>query len=699
MVKGKYIREDYWRSFAHRRVNNPYYPFQGREEWGLARFLARSSLSQSEIDEFLKLEWVQRLNPTFTSAHALRSLIESLPDPPRWYCDQMIIESYESKQPIHFYWRDALSVIEYIFGNPVFASYMQYDPQRLWTDASRTERIYSEYMTGDLAWQSQDSLPDGATQLAVVAMTGGLEMYPAYLSLANIVSEVRMKATNHAWMCFGFLPIVKFEVHPSFQSILSARLWHACMDKAFARCKARRYHWCFVADPHGRLRWSFPLLAAWIADLPEQHLISAVAKITLPTISCPKELGLSGVHLPFWRDWYLADPFYFLVPEILHTCHKFFFDPSPSMQMTGREHRDIQRSIIAVMAGAVPPRSCVPYFSRLFLTDAAISSFVDSLQEFHDERAAITAAGARLEQWQHFARSTKMMGAPIQWTADVTEALHITEVKHPFRATKHRNLKENKQDLHPVLPPAVAACEEIIMSERPMQNYFLKGLVSSNSLAAFHLKKTPDIASISIGEATRLYALQDFGRHWADFMGCPDVGFEAIRYKLRSVHDSHVLLPAQTVQVLPPSKEHPHGLCDTVLIHGLGGAGESDESVQGSASFERTTKQPVSLLHREFSFAGRRAEDGSRLEEENVDMYLLRRQFRSQVVGNGTRMRMGDIIPLTDIAHTVDLVPVYGAKRLPNSQPKTLWICPQILFELLFRPKKPTILYLRSFRR
>ncbi|KAH8979276.1 hypothetical protein EDB86DRAFT_2814758 [Lactarius hatsudake] len=825
--------------FAHRRVNNPYYPFQGREEWGLARFLARSSLSQSEIDEFLKLEWVQRLNPTFTSAHALRSLIESLPNPPRWYCDRMVIEGYETEHPIYFYWRDALSVIEYIFGNPVFASYMQYDPQRLWTDASRTERIYSEYMTGDFAWQSQVHLPDGATQLAVVggsdktcvtAMTGGLEMYPAYLSLANIVSEVRMKASNHAWMCFCFLPIVKFRVHPSFQSILSARLWHACMDKAFARCKDAAITGCFVADPHGRLRWSFPLLAAWIADLPEQHLISAVANSTSPhslavtnqfgdahcrsphhglvTIKLiqdltsrvdpwklgafqdkAKELGLNGVHLPFWRDWYLANPFHFLMPEILHTCHKFFFDHplqwcinavgafeldsrfrslhprvgfrhfgngvARVQQMTGREHRDIQRSIIAVIAGAVPPsflraiRALIDFIYQVqspFLTESAISSFVDSLKEFHDEKAAITAAGARigtkgpithfnipkLELWQHFACSTKMMGAPIQWTADVTERLHITEVKHPFRATNHRNFEEQcarildrlervklfdffckflangdlklsnpvvteavltaQQDLHPVLPPTVATCEEIVMSQRPMQNYFLKGLVSSNSLAAFHLNKTPDIASISIGEATHLYALQDFWPALGDFMsglshqqrrgrrvsrGCPDVGFEDIRIwfrfriQLHSVHDQHVLLPAQTVQVLPPSQKHPHGLCDTVLIHGLGDAGDSgDESVQVRMLFQPISNErqnnPFLCYIEKFSFAGRRAKDGSRLEEQDVDMYLLRRQFRSQVLGNGTRMRMGDIIPLTDIAHTVDLVPVYGAQKNPE---------------------------------
>lgn len=62
-----------------------------------------------------------------------------------------------------------------------------------------------------------------------------------------------------------------------------------------------------------------------------------------------------------------------------------------------------------------------------------------------------------------------------------------------------------------------------------------------------------------------------------------------------------------------------------------------------------------------FMFAGRRAEDGGRLEEQDVDMYLLRRQFRSQ-----PRIRMGDIIPLTDIARAVDIVPVFGARKDPQ---------------------------------
>ena len=560
-------------------------------------------------------------------------------------------------------------------------------------------------------------------------MTGGLEMYPAYLSLANIVSEVRMKASSHAWMCFCFIPVVKFEVHSSFQSILSARLWHACMDKALARCKDAATTGCFMADPSSRLRWSFPLLAAWIADLPEQHLISAVANSTSPlshavtnqfgeafchpprhgqeTIKLiqelssrvdpwkldlfqekGKELGLIGVHMPFWRDWYLADPFHFLVPEILHTCHKFFYDHplqwcinavgaveldsrfkslhprvgfrhfgngvTHAKQMTGREHRDIQRSIIAVIAGAVPPRflrairALIDFIYQVqspLLTGSAIVSFVDSLQEFHEEKASITDAGARmgskgaishfnipkLEIWHHFAQSTRMMGAPIQWTADVTERLHITEVKYTFRATNHRNFEEQcarildrrervtlfdsfcefvaKGDPTLTNPVDAPMPEHVLISQRPTSNYFLKGLVSSNSLAAFHLNKKPDILTISIGDAANLYALQDFWPALGDFArglshqqrrgrrisrGCPDVGFDSIRIwsrfriQLRSTHDKLVVVPAQTVQVLPPSQEYPHGLCDTVLIQGHGCA--EDSPVQGKSNFYSVRK-------------------------------------------------------------------------------------------------------------
>jgi hypothetical protein len=91
----------------------------------------------------------------FTTACALHLLIESLNDPPHLYYEEITIEGYKLKQPIYFYWYNTLEVIKYIFGHPHFMPYMQYDPHRDWTNESRTEHIYSEYMMGDFTWQSQ----------------------------------------------------------------------------------------------------------------------------------------------------------------------------------------------------------------------------------------------------------------------------------------------------------------------------------------------------------------------------------------------------------------------------------------------------------------------------------------------------------------------------------------------------------------
>ncbi|KAG2362402.1 hypothetical protein BDR07DRAFT_1284711, partial [Suillus spraguei] len=39
-----------------------------------------------------------------------------------------------------------------------------------------------------------------------------------------------------------------------------------------------------------------------------------------------KQHSLSGVHQQYWHNWGRTDPSIFLVPEILHACHEFFFD-------------------------------------------------------------------------------------------------------------------------------------------------------------------------------------------------------------------------------------------------------------------------------------------------------------------------------------------------------------------------------------
>jgi hypothetical protein len=44
--------------YSHDRLGNIYYPFASRQEWEIASFLLRSSLSMVKIDKFLSLELV-----------------------------------------------------------------------------------------------------------------------------------------------------------------------------------------------------------------------------------------------------------------------------------------------------------------------------------------------------------------------------------------------------------------------------------------------------------------------------------------------------------------------------------------------------------------------------------------------------------------------------------------------------------------
>jgi hypothetical protein len=206
---------------------------------------------------------------------------------------------------------------------------------------------------------------------------------------------------------------------------------------------------------------------------------------------------LNGVHRPFWRDWPLSDPSKFFMPEPLHHWHKMFWDHdarwcinavghdeidfrfsilhphtgyrqfpegiSKLKQVTGREHRDIQRYIIAVIADAVPPKFLIAiraladfrYLAQApEISDTFCTKINEAIQEFHRHKNTIISTGARtgkrrkvidnwyipkLELLQSVVSSTQDGGVPMQWSADATERCNITEIKDPSHSTNNQN--------------------------------------------------------------------------------------------------------------------------------------------------------------------------------------------------------------------------------------------------------------------
>jgi Plavaka transposase len=422
---------------------------------------------------------------------------------------------------------------------------------------------------------------------------------------------------------------------------------------------------------------------------------------------------LNGVHRPFWRDWPLSDPSEFFTPEPLHHWHKMFWDHdaqwciramgpaeidfrfsilhpltgfrqfpegiSKLKQVTGREHRDIQRYLVAIIADRVPKDFLIAiraladfrYLSQSpEISDEVCTQIDHALLEFHDHKDAIIRAGARtgksgivIDNWyipkleflQSVTSSIFNSGATIQWSADHTERCHITEIKIPSRSTNNQGYEsqicryldrdekcrqfdlataicEARMDFgrligpsedndsnfinepnndSPVVTDSTSALLSHIrpdtLSSRTTQhhaNYFeladaLERDMYPNSplpprtfvrgYTALHLRRDPNM-TLTINDAMKSFNLPDLRGALADFFqhggdNPPLVGgrrtananaqipFDCIQIwtKLRlqnhAYHAPHNILPAQTVNALPPSESWTFGHSDVVLVN------------------------------------------------------------------------------------------------------------------------------------
>ena len=157
---------------AEKRRDNLYYPFSSRQEWQIASFLLRSSLSMAAVDEFLSLELVGiflqsqilkadmldpqvgQLNLSFRTAKELRGRAEMLPPGPKWQCTPWTT-TYPTKVPLKLFHRDPVDCIQSILHSPLMKDSIHLSPLRVFKTAEKIMRVYGQWMTGDVAWAMQ----------------------------------------------------------------------------------------------------------------------------------------------------------------------------------------------------------------------------------------------------------------------------------------------------------------------------------------------------------------------------------------------------------------------------------------------------------------------------------------------------------------------------------------------------------------
>ncbi|KAG8699841.1 hypothetical protein FRC09_006340, partial [Ceratobasidium sp. 395] len=254
--------------------------------------------------------------------------------------------------------------------------HIQYAPVKHWTAEDRKCRVYGETNTGEFMWKLQSTyltpaqlrIPDkyatpvlllfATDRSTLLTMSGGQQVYPCYMTVANIDKSVRRKLNMRATTLVAYLPVDKFKhvADPAERSRLRRELTHQAMEKVVEELHTASEHGVEVQCADGRYRRAYPILAGNTLDFEEQCLMACT--IESGCLKCMQgyhgrgkygirapprtnweslrairlylddedgtkvqELGLHPIW-PWWANLPYADFAASLMPDILHQLHQ-----------------------------------------------------------------------------------------------------------------------------------------------------------------------------------------------------------------------------------------------------------------------------------------------------------------------------------------------------------------------------------------
>jgi hypothetical protein len=215
---------------------------------------------------------------------------------------------------------------------------------------------------------TKTKLPKGATAAPVIVssdktqlsqFSGDKSAWPVYLSVGTISKAIRQEVSARATVLVGYIPVPKLaNVSPAKRSDQEAQIFHDCMRILLEPLVEAGKSGVDMLCADGFIRHVYPILAAYVADYPEQCLVTCCRDKRCPkcTVSyahlgeprkspdrdpsatidsiynkargrpCPgfDSQGLRCIN-PFWKDLPHCDIFECIMPDILHQLHKGVF--------------------------------------------------------------------------------------------------------------------------------------------------------------------------------------------------------------------------------------------------------------------------------------------------------------------------------------------------------------------------------------
>ncbi|KAJ7595561.1 hypothetical protein C8J56DRAFT_1001694 [Mycena floridula] len=327
-------------------ITNIYAPFTSHIDWEIACWAKLQGLSSTAFTELMAIDGVvEALGLSYKSSAGINDIIDDhIPaSRPSFRRHEVML----GNEVFEVYFRDIIPCIKALFTDQEFTPYLVFVPEKHYVSDKKDVRMFHDMHTGCWWWTTQEALEKeapGCTIIPIILSSDKTQVtlfcnksaYPLYLTIGNILKEVRRKPSCRAYILLAYLPTTKLTHKLNLSRIP-------------------------MAAGNGTVYLTQSLFAIFIGDYTEQILTGGVKNMhcaTCPTdknhlgdfpsaaseeyrdliaildaldkfdndpahfFSACKGAGIKPLIDPFWKGLPFAHIYRLITPDILHQLYQ-----------------------------------------------------------------------------------------------------------------------------------------------------------------------------------------------------------------------------------------------------------------------------------------------------------------------------------------------------------------------------------------